>query len=102
MFLFFVCSTFVIAAVKVVLPWSMCPIVPMFTCGFVRSNFAFAIAPLPPVHDRRRVMKKSGAHVRARTGDLVLTKDVLCQLSYMGPCDLVGGAGNGIRTRDPQ
>src|SRR5579871_2106603 len=22
----------------------MCPIVPMFTCGFVRSNFSFAIA----------------------------------------------------------
>jgi hypothetical protein len=41
--LFFVCSTFVIAAVNVVLPWSMCPIVPTFTCGFVRSYFAFAI-----------------------------------------------------------
>ena len=26
-----------------------------------------------------------GAHVRVRTGDLVLTKDVLCQLSYVGP-----------------
>src|SRR5258707_7181496 len=33
-------STFVIAAVSVVLPWSMCPIVPMFTCGFDRSNFS--------------------------------------------------------------
>src|ERR1051325_9762784 len=43
MFLFFVCSTFVIAAVSVVLPWSMCPIVPMFTCGFVRSYFALAM-----------------------------------------------------------
>ena len=27
---------------------------------------------------------KSGAHVRARTGDLFLTKEVLCQLSYVG------------------
>src|SRR2546425_8663874 len=36
-------STFVIAAVNVVLRWSMCPIVPMFTCGFDRSNFALAI-----------------------------------------------------------
>ncbi len=36
-------STFVIAAVSVVLPWSMCPIVPTFTCGFERSNFCFAI-----------------------------------------------------------
>jgi len=33
----------VIAAVSVVLPWSMCPIVPMFTWGLVRSNFCFAI-----------------------------------------------------------
>src|SRR5690242_16336346 len=46
--LFFVCSTLVMAAVNVVLPWSMCPIVPMLTCGFVRSYFAFAIAWLPP------------------------------------------------------
>src|SRR5215211_1379959 len=39
-------STFVIAAVSVVLPWSTCPIVPTFTCGFVRSNFFFAMAVL--------------------------------------------------------
>src|ERR1700733_10495786 len=36
--------TFVIAAVSVVLPWSICPIVPMFTCGFDRSNFSLPIA----------------------------------------------------------
>src|SRR3984957_16391376 len=30
------------AAVRVVLPWSMCPMVPMLTCGLVRWNFAFA------------------------------------------------------------
>ena len=30
-------STFVIAAVSVVLPWSTWPIVPMFTCSFVRE-----------------------------------------------------------------
>src|ERR1700730_12020005 len=40
----FSAMTFVIAAVKVVLPWSMWPIVPVFRCGLVRSNFAFAIA----------------------------------------------------------
>src|SRR5215471_7457167 len=39
--------TFVNAAVNVVFPWSTCPIVPTFTCGFFRSNFAFAI-PTPP------------------------------------------------------
>src|ERR1700685_196239 len=36
------CSTLVIAAVSVVLPWSMCPMVPMFTCGLVRWDLAFA------------------------------------------------------------
>src|SRR5437763_6703430 len=41
-------STVVIAAVSVVFPWSTCPIVPTLTCGFVRSNFAFAI-PRPPL-----------------------------------------------------
>src|SRR5450830_656614 len=34
----------VMAAVSVVLPWSMWPIVPILTCGLVRSNFFFAIA----------------------------------------------------------
>ena len=27
----------------------------------------------------------TGAHTRIRTGDLILTKDALCQLSYVGP-----------------
>ena len=37
----------VIAAVRLVLPWSMWPIVPMLTCGLVRSNFFLAIWLLP-------------------------------------------------------
>src|SRR5207245_9608597 len=51
--------TFVKAEVSVVLPWSTCPIVPMFTCGLRRSYFAFAItSPLraaftPPDGARR-------------------------------------------------
>ena len=36
-------DTFVSAAVKVVLPWSTWPIVPTFTCGLFRSNFALAM-----------------------------------------------------------
>ena len=40
-------STDVIAAVNVVFPWSMCPIVPTLTCGLDRSNFSFAM-PLDP------------------------------------------------------
>jgi hypothetical protein len=39
----------VIAAVNVVFPWSTCPIVPTFTCGFVRSNLAFAMVALSVV-----------------------------------------------------
>jgi hypothetical protein len=30
----------------VVLPWSMCPIVPMFTWGLVRSNLFFDMCSL--------------------------------------------------------
>ena len=39
---------FVIAAVSDVLPWSMWPIVPMFTCGLLRSNFFLAISARSP------------------------------------------------------
>lgn len=39
------------------------------------------MAPLPKV---------SGAHDRGRTGDLVLTKDTLCRLSYVGIIVVVG------------
>jgi hypothetical protein len=39
-------ATFVIAAVNVVFPWSMCPIVPTFKCGLLLSYFAFAIDAL--------------------------------------------------------
>ena len=41
---FFSDSTLVMAAVSVVLPWSMCPIVPTLTCGLVRSNFCLAMS----------------------------------------------------------
>ena len=39
----FLLSTLVIAAVKVVLPWSTCPIVPILQCGLLLSNLALAI-----------------------------------------------------------
>ena len=35
----------------------------------------------------------TGAHVRARTGDLFLTKEVLCQLSYVGLALILGVVG---------
>src|SRR5262245_10094441 len=40
----FAAITFVSAAVSVVFPWSTCPIVPTFTCGFVRANFSLDTA----------------------------------------------------------
>src|SRR5215203_6114031 len=40
-------STVVIAAVRVVLPWSTWPMVPTLTCGLVRSNLPFAIQKSP-------------------------------------------------------
>ena len=44
---------------------------------------------------------KDGAHDQNRTGDHLLTMQVLYRLSYAGPL-VSSGAGNGIRTRDPQ
>src|SRR3954466_9871317 len=35
--------------------------------------------------DALLLLSNSGADDQDRTGDLVLTKDVLCQLSYIGP-----------------
>src|ERR1700758_25816 len=40
------CKTFVMAAVNVVLPWSMWPMVPTLQCGLLRSNFSFALSLL--------------------------------------------------------
>jgi hypothetical protein len=44
------------------------------------------------------------AQERDRTADLVLTKDVLYRLSYLGVSrkPYAIGAGNGTRTRDPE
>src|SRR5437016_10598919 len=52
--------TLVMAAVRVVLPWSMCPIVPMFTWGLFRSKrfldmlLSFPLLPSYPRHDLLR------------------------------------------------
>src|SRR6266487_1404938 len=43
----FMPRTLVIAAVKVVLPWSTWPMVPTFTCGFVRSKIFFPMCAYP-------------------------------------------------------
>src|SRR5258705_11419054 len=95
--------------------------VPTFTCGLLRSNFSLAMSPILVVYEC------SGDDVQDRTGGLVLTKDALCQLSYIGKsvfsrpspvlspsssrqpsddrrlatADCFGG-GDGDRTRDQQ
>jgi hypothetical protein len=58
--------------------------VPTFTCGLLRSNFSF-----DTVYSSQKILFQhslqiAGAHERDRTADLVLTKDVLYQLSYVG------------------
>src|SRR5205809_4178426 len=50
-------ATLVIAAVRVVLPWSTWPIVPTFTCGFVRSNFALAMISSLAFHFRNDLFR---------------------------------------------
>jgi hypothetical protein len=42
-------------------------------------------------------MSASGADVQDRTGDLVLTKDALCQLSYIGQLNADGGWRSAVR-----
>jgi hypothetical protein len=54
-------ATFVSAAVSVVFPWSMWPIVPTFTCGFERSNFSFAIC-LSALPGPRRFLRRASRH----------------------------------------
>src|SRR4051794_38397153 len=68
------CSTLVIAAVSVVLPWSMCPMVPMMTCGLVRSNLALATGFLSPCVAVVRVSLGWGGARRPRgcAGDRLL------------------------------
>ncbi len=74
--------------------------VPTLTWGFVLSNFCLANLVIPPAELACRYISPgfatgyssytyhiqdcSGAHDRSRTADLVLTKNVLCQLSYVG------------------
>src|SRR5665213_1603249 len=94
-------ATFVSAEVSVVLPWSMWPMVPTLTCGLLRSNFSLAI--IVCVLYVCDVSIYSGADDQNRTGDLVLTKDALCQLSYIGlGIKPYGGGWSGRRGSNPR
>ncbi len=67
-------STFVMAAVSVVLPWSIWPMVPTFTCGLLRSNLAFATPNYPFLKvflGRRAELAKHTPYAPAPTGSPV-------------------------------
>jgi hypothetical protein len=70
--------------------------------GFAQLSSGIALRATPSVQRRYAPDKtftppatRVGAHDRNRTGDLVLTKDVLYRLSYVGG---LTGAGSGNRT----
>src|SRR5262245_47674411 len=97
--------------------------VPTFTCGLLRSNFSLDTAGSSKDANSLTLQNTAsggiaGAHDRNRTGDLVLTKDVLYRLSYVSDEDqkpdekrilkrpakaaaaaMAPGAGSGNRTR---
>src|SRR5262245_37327303 len=110
-----VASTLVIAAVSVVLPWSMCPIVPTFTCGLLRTNFCFAIASCPLCSASRemshcpRALRLSAdmlpallplcPHHLARRLRLNLLGDAAWHLGVMRELHRIGGAPAGCRAQ---
>src|SRR2546423_5932787 len=76
--------TLEIAAVSVVFPWSMCPIVPTLRCGFVRSNFCLAIS-----------LSSFGLGPRALLGDLCRDR---CR-HFLIPVELHAELGAPLRHR---
>src|SRR5260370_4027870 len=91
-------STLVIAAVRVVFPWSMCPMVPMLTCGLVRWNLAFAtgVSSLRSVPTPRGVWRSRRAPVAVGCYRIA----GLCWL--LAAClgdDLLGDAGRDLGVR---
>src|SRR6478752_7655010 len=83
-------STIVIAAVSVVFPWSTCPIVPTFTCGFVRSYFCFAIV-------RTSLIRSPRGGDAARPGCLLVSVGSTLRLGH----DLLGhGLGQRFVSRE--
>src|SRR5262249_35245959 len=96
----FSASTFVMAAVSVVLPWSTWPIVPTFACGLLRSNFPFAIADFPPLrrHTRTRAALNLFCHVRRDLRVVVEFHRVRRAALRVGA--QVGRVPEGLRQRD--
>ncbi len=52
------------------------------------TSRSFELSGPPPLKLRRAAFAKAGAHDQDRTDDLVLTKDALYRLSYVGSKNL--------------
>src|SRR4051812_31391050 len=89
------CRTLVIAAVSVVFPWSMCPMVPMLTCGLVRSNLALATGFLSSWLRRWCVLVGSGGARRPRAGPATAYSLLASRLGD----DLLGDVGRDLGVR---
>src|SRR6187397_3340880 len=100
-------STFVIAAVSVVLPWSMWPIVPTLTCGLLRSNFFLAMScwtpcSVPAWRERTlldlRLGDELGREVRGNLGVVAELHGVAGPALRHGP--EIGGVAEHLGERD--
>src|SRR6266404_9386128 len=105
----------------------MCPIVPTLQCGFFRSNFAFAMLVRPRVREKPRSGIEPPTSSLPRTCSsrlsylgvrLLFDQSLLPIFTHSSHFSLISdfnlptrpppgavslcGAGNGIRTRDPQ
>src|SRR5215831_9639131 len=85
-------NTLVIAAVKVVLPWSTCPIVPTFTCGLVLSNFSLLMS-LSALHFGHDFFRHLLRHLR------IVAKLHRVRRPSLSPGSQVGGIAEHLRQR---
>src|SRR6266851_1295497 len=85
-------DTLVKAAVRVVLPWSTCPIVPTFTCGFVLSNLSLLMS-FSALHFGHDLFRHLLRHLR------IVAKLHRIGGSSLSPRAQVGGVSEHLRQR---
>ena len=63
----------------------------LVTLAYVTSTLLWVVVPVgwrktstPPCHRPPRIERRDGAHGRTRTAGLLLTKEMLYRLSYVG------------------
>src|SRR5438067_12077168 len=91
-------STLEIAAVSVVLPWSICPMVPTLRCGFVRSNFCLAIPSFPLLGGSRALLGDLACDRRRYLFVPVELHGEIC--AALGHRPQVGGVAEHLAQRD--